>query len=355
MALYFDRNGNQTPVQTLAPDGSPWSAQPGVSMAQLRARIGGNGGQPVVTGQWGQQAPGPGQGGSTFPSMPGGAPQPILGGGDQGPGNGLPTPTPTFPDGSYPGSGGATMPSTGGTDWQTILGNIPGMETIAGVAGGAWDLISPWLKDAGGVAGDVGNWAKENPELIAMAAQAAGGYLTGQSLERISERETAEDKRQFDLSHSIGAGGAANALNRQGEMNPMRDKLLFLLQNRIGQSPADFRPNDIFNPAAAGAPPPQQGGINTAALAQQNATYLPGMGGTNPAVGQQLRDTYLNQAGVTPPPTPVPPDPARPAPGPGGVEGVRAELEAHQKEKRRLTPEQQETLRQRVTGMRRAG
>lgn len=93
---------------------------------------------------------------------------------------------------------------------------------------------------------------------------------------------------QIDLQRQLGnfgldtqGVGAADQLFRQAQTQPIRDKVMFALQNRLSQSPGQFRPNDLFNGGTAGgAPPPgSQGGINLNTLQQQMQGYTPGAGG----------------------------------------------------------------------------
>lgn len=234
----------------------------------------------------------PGPGGPSFP-------------GPSGPGPTFPGPGPTFP------GPGPTFPGPGGPG-----GPVPGGPPSQGGGIGVPDWLKTLLGNAGDALGNAAQWAGNNTDLLAIAAMAAGGYLQGQSMEKISERETAESKRQFDLSHGLNAGQQANALNRQVETNPMRDQVMFLLQQRMGMPQQSFQARDIFNPSTS-ATVPQSGGIDPTAMANAQASYRPGMGGTNPAVAEALMQRFFGQAtGGASVPTPTPPAGGGPLPPP---------------------------------------
>ena len=116
-------------------------------------------------------------------------------------------------------------------------------------------------------------------------ANALGGLFGGRAKDKESKRQAALQGRQLDME----AGDRAIGVQRGLDMTPIRDRIMFMLQNRLGQSPGQFRPADVFNMGSGvQAGPVQLGGVNLDDLAQQNAGYKPGMGGANSSVAQQV-------------------------------------------------------------------
>src|SRR5207247_3372322 len=90
--------------------------------------------------------------------------------------------------------------------------------------------------------------------LISGGASALGGAFSGNAAAKASRQQIAEQIREFNLS---GAMGPTRAL----ETLPLRDRILYLMNQRLGANP-------------------------TTNVAAQNS-YTPGAGGTNPALYQK--------------------------------------------------------------------
>ncbi len=151
----------------------------------------------------------------------------------------------------------------------------------------------------------------------AIGAGAIGSFLSagseGKRADRQAERDFAIRQEQNRIS-KIGAETdqtlGANQLRRQMETNPLRDRVLFGLQNRAGMTPGRFNPKDMFNPNNKG--PISQGGIDFSALKQANDQFTPGAGGVNPEILQQMLGKMGFGPNATPARGPGPlPDPNR--------------------------------------------
>jgi hypothetical protein len=145
-----------------------------------------------------------------------------------------------------PGAGGSPTPGGGtpssGFDWQSAL-----------------PYIQTGLQTAGGIAGGIQN-AKTDAATLA------------------------ERKREFDKAFGLQSGGAAISAEHALDSAPLRDRVLYKLQQILGQTPSQFKPHDIFN----GGGVPQQGGYDTGKLQAADAAYKPGAGGVNTAMIQKF-------------------------------------------------------------------
>lgn len=142
--------------------------------------------------------------------------------------------------------------------------------------------------------------------LISGGLQGIGGLLNSGA--KMSKQQLAEMKREFDISQQfsqeqgrtqtqMAQTSDLNNMQRQIEMSPLRDKVGYMLNQRMGMVPQQFRPNDMLNPGSTGAGNlPQQGGINSEALqgamqhyqAPDFMTNKIGSGGIDPALYHQM-------------------------------------------------------------------
>lgn len=97
--------------------------------------------------------------------------------------------------------------------------------------------------------------------------------------ERIAQMQTREGQRQYNISQF------GNVL-QQLEQLPMRDRISYLVSQRLGMAPSAFQPRDIYNPGTS-ATTPQMGGLDLAQYQRAASAYQPGMGGTG-----QVADAY---------------------------------------------------------------
>lgn len=139
-----------------------------------------------------------------------------------------------------------------------------------GMAGGA--------AGAGGLASLLGG-----PLGIALlGGQALGGLFGGIA----NSRNQAADRR-FQGEQFAHKKAMDNAqLNRQRMHDPLKDQAQYILGARMGLPTEQFRPNDMFNPQAPGAPPPQQGGVDMEELKRKLMQYMTGAGGIVNAQGR---------------------------------------------------------------------
>lgn len=141
-------------------------------------------------------------------------------------------------------------------------------------------------------------------------------YLAGQGLNALgglfkkdwSKQTLAEQAREFNLSQQYAEEQgrsqtqmdqvkALGGVQHQIEGAPLRDKVLYMLNQRAGMVPQNFQPRDMANPWTQGATNPQQGGIDPQALQQAMSRYrapdfngagTPGSGGIDPAMYHQM-------------------------------------------------------------------
>lgn len=143
-----------------------------------------------------------------------------------------------------------------------------------------------------------------------------GGIASGisQAQEARKQREFEARQRQMDRNlqqYTFDRGQGFNenqyAMEQQRSLDnaPMRDRAIYMLQARMGMTPGNFAPGNIFQPGSLG-------GINQNQLAQHNANYYPGAGGT--ANTQAMQQMYVNRFNTPGPrgPAPVSGPPTRP-------------------------------------------
>lgn len=90
----------------------------------------------------------------------------------------------------------------------------------------------------------------------------------------IAELQAREAQRQYNISQAQG-------VTRQLEQLPMRDQINYLVSQRLGMAPSEFRPRDLYNPSTS-ARTPELGGLDLAQYRQRAGAYQPGMGGLDP-------------------------------------------------------------------------
>lgn len=115
---------------------------------------------------------------------------------------------------------------------------------------------------------------------------AIGGVLQGIGSGITGQAQAKQQKKQTDNDWKLQSGAEASKLQHEQDTAPLRDRAMYLLQQRLGQTPSTFAPHDLYNQSTSSATP-QYGGYNQSALAQANQAYQPGMGGVNTAVNQQ--------------------------------------------------------------------
>lgn len=121
--------------------------------------------------------------------------------------------------------------------------------------------------------------------IAAGGLEALSSLLGGAAQNKLTRQQLEEQQRQFNKQYDITAGGTAVGLQRQLETNPLRDRLLHTLMQRMGMPTQQFVAKDMFNPQNG---PPQAGGIDFGQLASKMNTYTPGAGGANPQILQQF-------------------------------------------------------------------
>lgn len=134
--------------------------------------------------------------------------------------------------------------------------------------------------------------------LIGAAAIGAGSDIIGSILGASSSK--APSKYMENLEQMLGQRGldiqsasVANQLVQQLQNMPEKDRALYMLNARLGQSPDRFQPSGVFQQAGA---TPSQGGIDFNAMKQAASNYTPGAGGTRP----DLQALMLNRLGYSP-------------------------------------------------------
>lgn len=154
--------------------------------------------------------------------------------------------------------------------------------------------------------------------LISAGLSGVGGLLKSN---KMSREQLAEQAREFNLSQQFTEemGRTSNQfdqtknigdMQRRIEQAPMRDKALYMLNQRLGMTPQSFQPRDMANPGSPGAANPQGGGIDSASLQSSMGRYRApnfmtdqaGSGGVDPRIYHQmmarlgLSGTYGNQS-----------------------------------------------------------
>lgn len=122
--------------------------------------------------------------------------------------------------------------------------------------------------------------------LIMGGADFVGNLFGGGESEsdKLAKERLREDRLQ-------SRGATAVGLQRQIDANPMRDRLMFNLMQRLGMSPGQFRPTDLFNgagPGSIGTGPVSPGGVDQDLLAAKRAAYTDGAGGQTTGVAEDF-------------------------------------------------------------------
>lgn len=121
--------------------------------------------------------------------------------------------------------------------------------------------------------------------LILGGISSIGGLLQGKQAQKMSEQQIGLEELLGMRGLDIQGASVGNQLRRQMESMPLRDRLLYQLNARMGQSPQRFNPSGLFQNAAQGA---NTGGIDFNALNQASAAYTPGAGGTRPDLAASM-------------------------------------------------------------------
>lgn len=128
-----------------------------------------------------------------------------------------------------------------------------------------------------------------------LGADVLGGLFGGMSqgnqfAQEMEERRRDRQQRQMEFERTQGQseGNDAVKLARSLDSAPMRDRASFLMAQRLGQTPGNFAPGDMFNRGSYGR-------VDRDALAKANAGYQPGMGGTGG--GEAVIKAFLNKLG----------------------------------------------------------
>lgn len=147
--------------------------------------------------------------------------------------------------------------------------------------------------------------------LIGQGVNALGGLLSQKKLD--PKQALAEQQREFDAQQrflqesgrtqdAFTQTDKLGAINRQMESGGARDKALFMLSQRLGMVPQQFRARDMMNPSTS-PDTPEPGGIDP--RIQQHAMesyHAPsaqgaGSGGVDPRVYQALMTKLGMQSG----------------------------------------------------------
>ena len=132
--------------------------------------------------------------------------------------------------------------------------------------------------------------------LVGKGLVALGGLASG---DKNKKKDRKEQQRQFNEDHRWGEeyGRTQNVFDqnqaltttaRSLENAPLRDKVLYMLTQRAGMTPGEFKPRDMMNPWTAGSQAPSQGGIDLAALGEAAGKYTMGAGGVDPRIYQAM-------------------------------------------------------------------
>lgn len=162
-----------------------------------------------------------------------------------------------------------------------------GATGAAGAAGAAAAGPLGWASLGASLLGGIGSGIVGGQQ----AAEAKKNREQQIALQRQLASQSREGMRREAM---LTEGQQANVYGRQRETNPLRDRLLYTLMARMGQSPGAFKPRDVFNPTIS-AGRPELGGINLGALQQAQSQYTPGAGG----VSNEMTDALLQNLGYS--------------------------------------------------------
>ena len=123
-------------------------------------------------------------------------------------------------------------------------------------------------------------------EIGTLAFSGLGGAFGGAAQAQATKQQTKLQENQFNRQY-------AERLKQILEMQPIRDKVLYMLNQRAGMTPSAVRPFDMFNSTSPGPGQASLGGIDLNALKSAAGAYKPGMGGVDPS----LENTLLYQMG----------------------------------------------------------
>lgn len=167
------------------------------------------------------------------------------------------------------------------------------------MSSGAPDTGTNWL-----------GWAQLGTNIL-------GGLAGGVAGSRMSAQEIAERKREFDKAMALRSGQAAVGASNSLDQAPMRDRIMYKLQQIMGQTPSQFKPHDIFS----GGGVAQQGGYDTGKLQTSDQAYTPGAGGVNTDILKKFLAAMGYPSGGGAPATGPPPPQRMPTRFPQGVTG----------------------------------
>src|SRR2546428_3663934 len=129
--------------------------------------------------------------------------------------------------------------------------------------------------------------------LIAGGANMVGGIFNANAQKtptRFSENlEQMLGQRGLDIQ----SAAVGDQIRRQLESMPARDRALYMMQARMGQSPGRFQPGGVFQQTGQ---TPSQGGIDMGAMQDAAKAYTPGAGGTRPDIAGMM----MGRLGYTP-------------------------------------------------------
>jgi len=133
---------------------------------------------------------------------------------------------------------------------------------------------------------------------LTAAAIAGGSNLIGGMLNAGAAKD--QSQLQSNIEQMLGQRGldvqsaaVGDQIRRQLESMPERDRALYMLQARLGNTPSRFSPSGVF---AQSGQAPNAGGIDFGAMQKAAQAYTPGAGGTRPDLAAQM----MNRLGYSP-------------------------------------------------------
>ena len=142
--------------------------------------------------------------------------------------------------------------------------------------------------------------------VVGSALTSASATYKAQQDARQARLDREEQARQFNISNSrqfqnssrsqsLSEAEQANMLQRQMAMAPMRDRMTYNIMQRAGMPSRTFRPDDMYNPLAAGEQT-SAGGIDQNELNTRQGAYTPGAGGQ---MNNSLQQAVLGRLGYS--------------------------------------------------------
>lgn len=229
---------------------------------------------------------------------------PAIGAGAAGSALGALSPT----TGMSAAAGGVPLATMGGSSFAPAVAGGAGAAGAAGAATGLGGAAT-----GGGM--NFTDWLNLGKTTADTIGTAISGTPTQQQIDAALKMNAA-NLQSTQRSQQDAEGQQAMGVQSYLNSAPLRDRILYLLQSRLGQSPGAFKPQDMFNPGP-NTTNPSLGGIDPTAMAAANAAYQPGMGGANTGVAQ----TYEGILGYTPNGS-GPATYKAPNPQPGGLQQV---------------------------------